>query len=120
MSDDVRPLVLGSSRRKEAHFNSGRKRETAGGRWSLLTSAATTITIALGAILAPSSPAQPAFTAAQLNQMWSQGRAEGKGQVKLKTFPLRVENISHINPMGMMASGHTTPNDQLYLVATTP
>jgi hypothetical protein len=60
---------------------------------------------------------QPTSTAAQLNQMWSQGRAEGKGPVKLKSFPLRIEDISHINPMGMMASGHTTPNDHLYLVA---
>jgi hypothetical protein len=59
----------------------------------------------------------PTSTAAQLNQMWSRGRAEGKGPVKLATFPLRVEDISHINPMGMMASGHVTPNDHLYLVA---
>ena len=67
--------------------------------------------------LAQSEFRQPTSTAAQLNQMWSQGRAEGKGPVKLKTFPLRGEDISHINPMGMMASGHTTPNDHLYLVA---
>ena len=58
-----------------------------------------------------------ASTAAVLNQMWSRGMAEGKGPVKLKAFPLRIEDISHINPMGMMASGHTTPNDHLYLVA---
>ena len=71
-----------------------------------------------GAIaLAQSEPRTPASTAAMLNQMWSQGRAEGKGPVKLKTFPLRAEDISKINPMGMMASGHTTPNDHLYLVA---
>ncbi|MBI5774680.1 MAG: hypothetical protein HZA89_13170 [Verrucomicrobia bacterium] len=60
---------------------------------------------------------QSASTAEMLNKMWSQGLAEGKGPVKLKTFPLRVEDINHINPMGMMASGHTTPNDHLYLVA---
>jgi hypothetical protein len=52
-----------------------------------------------------------------LNQLWSRGRAVGKGPVKLEHFPLRVEDISHINPMGMMASGHTTPTDHLYLVA---
>ena len=52
-----------------------------------------------------------------LNQQWSRGRAEGQGPVRLKTFPLGVEDISHINPMGSMASGHTTPNDHLSLVA---
>lgn len=56
-------------------------------------------------------------TAEQLNWQWSRGRAEGRGPVKLATFPLRVEDIGHINPMGMMASGHTTPTDHLYLVA---
>ncbi len=55
--------------------------------------------------------------AEQLNQQWSRGQAEGRGPVKFATFPLRVEDISHINPMGMMASGHTTPTDHLYLVA---
>lgn len=55
--------------------------------------------------------------AEQLNQQWSRGLAEGKGPVKLSNFPLRVGDISHINPMGMMASGHTTPTDHLYLVA---
>jgi hypothetical protein len=71
----------------------------------------------IASALSQSESRQPASSAVQLNQMWSQGRAEGKGPVKLKTFPLRVEDISHINPMGMMASGHTTPNDHLYLVA---
>jgi hypothetical protein len=52
-----------------------------------------------------------------LQMQWSRGKAEGKGPVKLATFPLRVEDISHINPMGMMASGHTVPTDHLYLVA---
>jgi hypothetical protein len=60
---------------------------------------------------------RPKTTAEQLNRQWSRGQAEGKGPVKLATFPLRVEDISHINPMGMMASGHTTPTDHLYLVA---
>ncbi|MEQ1861539.1 MAG: hypothetical protein ABMA13_16580 [Chthoniobacteraceae bacterium] len=56
-------------------------------------------------------------TAEMVSRMWSSGQAEGSGPVKLKTFPLRVEDISRINPMGMMASGHVTPNDHLYLVA---
>ncbi len=37
--------------------------------------------------------------------------------MRLANFPVRVADISHINPMGMMASGHTTPTDHLYLVA---
>jgi len=63
------------------------------------------------------SDSHPKTAAEQLNQQWSRGKAEGKGPVKLANFPLRVEDISHINPMGMMASGHTTPTDHLYLVA---
>lgn len=59
----------------------------------------------------------PKTAAAVLQMQWSRGKAEGKGPVKLTTFPLRVEDISFINPMGMMASGHTTPNDHLYLIA---
>lgn len=58
-----------------------------------------------------------AATAARIARQWSGGKAGDKGPVKLSTFPLRVEDISHINPMGMMASGHTTPTDHLYLVA---
>src|SRR3990167_1623828 len=60
---------------------------------------------------------RPKSTAEMVNRQWSRGQAEGMGPVKLVTFPLRVEDISHINPMGMMASGHTTPTDHLYLVA---
>ena len=61
---------------------------------------------------------QPAMsTAEKVNAMWSRGHARGQGPVKLKLFPLRVEDISRINPMGMMASGHVTPNDHLSLVA---
>ena len=60
------------------------------------------------------SDSHPKTAAEQLNQQWSRGQAEGRGPVKLATFPLRVEDISHINPMGMMASGHTTPTDHLY------
>ncbi len=51
-----------------------------------------------------------------LNQMWSSGQAAGSGPVRLKNFPLRIEDIGYIIPMGMMASGHVTPSAHLYLV----
>ena len=70
----------------------------------------------LAATVAQKAAAQNT-TADLLKKMWSQGKAEGKGPVKLATFPLRVEDIHFINPMGMMASGHTTPTDHLYLIA---
>ena len=60
---------------------------------------------------------RPKTAAEMLNEMWSRGQAEGRGPVKLATFPLRLEDIDHINPMGMMASGHVTPTDHLSLVA---
>ena len=63
------------------------------------------------------SDGPPKTAAEMLNQQWSGGRAEGRGPVRLPTFPLRVEDINFVNPMGMMASGHTTPTDHLYLVA---
>ncbi len=61
--------------------------------------------------------ARPLSAADQLNHQWSAGKAEGAGPIRLATFPLRPDDIERINPMGMMASGHTTPNDHLYLVA---
>lgn len=73
-----------------------------------------------GASQSASPPSPAASTAELLNRMWSRGRATGSQLVRLKTFPLGVTDISHINPMGMMASGHTTPNDHLYLVAKEP
>lgn len=48
--------------------------------------------------------------------MWSEGKAAGAGPVKLVTFPLRLDDIGYIIPMGMLASGHVTPSDHLYLV----
>lgn len=59
---------------------------------------------------------RPRSAAESLQRQWSRSQAEGKGPVKLATFPLRIEDIGYINPMGMTASGHTTPNDHLYLV----
>jgi len=55
-------------------------------------------------------------TAEQLSQMWSQGKATGEGPVKLQGFPLRLDDIGYIIPLGNMQSGHTTPSDHLYLV----
>jgi len=55
-------------------------------------------------------------TAEQINQMWSRGQAKGEGPVKLKSFPLRLDDIGYIIPLGNMQSGHTTPSDHLYLV----
>ncbi|MBI5395240.1 MAG: hypothetical protein HZA91_08100 [Verrucomicrobia bacterium] len=73
--------------------------------------------ISVAAHASAQTATSPASTADAVSRMWSRGTATGSGPVKLKTFPLRVEDISHINPMGMMASGHTTPTDHLYLVA---
>jgi hypothetical protein len=54
--------------------------------------------------------------AEQINQMWSGGKAKGEGPVKLTSFPLRIDDIGYIIPLGNMQSGHTTPSDHLYLV----
>ncbi len=48
-----------------------------------------------------------------LNQLWSRGRAVGKGPVKLKHVPLREEDIGSIAPLGMMLHAHVTPSDHL-------
>lgn len=58
---------------------------------------------------------KPSGGQAVLNQMWSRGKATGRQPVKLTSFPLRVDEIGHIIPMGMVASGHVTPSDHLYL-----
>lgn len=55
-------------------------------------------------------------TSEQINQQWSRGRAEGSGPVKLQNFPLNLDDIGTIIPMGNMQSGHTTPSDHLYLM----
>ena len=55
-------------------------------------------------------------TANLLKAMWSANRAEGKGLVRLKNFPLRVEDTEKIIPLGLTASGHVTPSDHLYFV----
>ena len=66
--------------------------------------------------IAQPEPAKAKSTAAWLNQMWSQGKAAGRGPVKLNNYPLRLDDIGSIIPMGMTASGHVTPSDHFYLV----
>jgi hypothetical protein len=78
----------------------------------LLASAALAVTAS-----AQEGGGQPKTAAEMLQMQWSRGQAEGKGPVTLTTFPLRIEDISHINPMGLMASGHVVPTDHLSLVA---
>lgn len=73
--------------------------------------------LTLAVTAAAQERSQPKTAAEMLQVQWSRGQAEGNGPVKLSNFPLRVEDISHINPMGMMASGHVVPTDHLYLVA---
>lgn len=63
---------------------------------------------------------KPRTAAEVLQTQWSRGKAEGKGPVKLTTFPLRLEDIGHMRPLGMMASGHVTPSDHLYLIPKEP
>jgi hypothetical protein len=48
-----------------------------------------------------------------LAMYWSGGRAVGRGPVKLRNFPLRVEDIANICPMGLMVGGHVTPSNHL-------
>ncbi len=62
----------------------------------------------------------PKTAAAMLQLQWSRRQGEGAGPVKLTTFPLRLEDIGHIRPLGLMASGHVTPSDHLYLIPRQP
>ncbi|MBM3561025.1 MAG: hypothetical protein FJX53_14350, partial [Alphaproteobacteria bacterium] len=48
-----------------------------------------------------------------LNQLWSRGRAEVSGPVRLSHLPLRADDIGSISPLGMMIHGHVTPSDHL-------
>jgi hypothetical protein len=59
------------------------------------------------------TPALAADGTVDLAMLWSQGRAVGKGPVKLKTFPLRLDDIGSIMPMGGMIHGHVTPSQHL-------
>ncbi len=50
----------------------------------------------------------------------SEGQAPGRGPVKLKNFPLHLEDISSICPMGLMVGGHVTPSDHLGVAPKDP
>ena len=52
--------------------------------------------------------------------MWSRGRAEGRGPVRIKTFPLRVDEIGRIAPLGAMVHGHVTPSHHLGISPVDP
>jgi hypothetical protein len=86
-------------------------------RIAQLAAVALLASLVLAAMATAQERAQAKTAAEMLQMQWSRGQAEGKGPVKVATFPLRVEEISRINPMGMMASGHVVPTDHLALVA---
>lgn len=67
-------------------------------------------------VSAQNSNSRAGTTAEAINQMWSRGQAKGDAPVKLKSFPLRLDDIGYIIPLGNMQSGHTTPSDHLYFV----
>jgi hypothetical protein len=74
------------------------------------------IAIAGAAHLPAQDTASPRpFGANSLNQLWSRGKATGSGPVRLKSFPLRAENLQSVIPMGMMVHGHVIPSDHLSL-----
>ncbi|MBI2300505.1 MAG: hypothetical protein HYU66_16465 [Armatimonadetes bacterium] len=52
--------------------------------------------------------------AADLRQRWAGNLPDRP--VRLATFPLRLEDIAQIRPLGLMASGHVTPSDHLYVI----
>lgn len=55
--------------------------------------------------------AQPRTAAEMLRWQWSGGRAEGDSPVRLTHFPMRIDDIGNISPMGLMVGGHVTPSD---------
>jgi len=49
-----------------------------------------------------------------LHQLWSGGRAEGKGTVRFTHPPLRLADLDRIVPYGLMVGGHVCPIDHGY------
>ncbi len=45
--------------------------------------------------------------------MWSLGKCQGTGPIRLKASPIRIEDLKSITPMGLMVGGHVTPSDHL-------
>jgi len=70
------------------------------------------------AVVAPALPDQrPQLSAdgvLDLNQLWSRGKAEGKGAVRLTHPPMLLEDIERIIPYGLMVGGHVMPIDHQY------
>jgi len=71
------------------------------------------IALVLSAAFVSGQDASSPRAADTLNQLWSRGKAEGKGPVKLIHFPLREQDIGSIAPLGMMIHAHVTPSDHL-------
>jgi hypothetical protein len=72
--------------------------------------------LVIASVLSAQSIPRPAPSAAiSLNDLWSRGKAAGRGPVRLKCFPLRAEDLQCVIPMGMMVHGHVTPSDHLSL-----
>lgn len=51
-----------------------------------------------------------------LAEMWSQGKAEGKGAVKLTVSPMDPSMLEAYVPYGLMVGEHVTPIDHAYFV----
>jgi hypothetical protein len=50
---------------------------------------------------------------------WSQGRAQGKGAVRLTSLPMHLEDIDKFVPYGLMVGGHVCPIDHCYFFPKT-
>ncbi|MBM3997275.1 MAG: hypothetical protein FJ303_24470 [Planctomycetes bacterium] len=72
-----------------------------------------TFMVGVSVIAQPGTLARPDGTL-DLNQLWSRGRAVGKGTVKFTHSPMRIEDIERITPMGLMVGGHVCPIDHGY------
>ncbi len=70
-------------------------------------------------LLLCASAAQAQF-GEELGKMWSQGKAEGRGRVRFTHSPMRVEDIGHIIPLGLVVGAHVTPIDHQYYAPKDP
>jgi len=62
----------------------------------------------------PAAPTTRDDGTLDLNQLWSRGRAAGKGPVRFTHSPMWLEDIERITPMGLMVGGHVCPIDHGY------
>ncbi|MEK7466681.1 MAG: hypothetical protein AAB074_04630 [Planctomycetota bacterium] len=74
--------------------------------------AAALIVIAAGALPAWAQGGRPP----SLAEMWSRGKAEGRGSVKLTVSPMDPSALETYVPYGLMVGEHVTPIDHAYLV----